>query len=140
MAERKNTALRWFSLPVFRFISTAFQIFRFIFLRQKIIRTFAFRTLFKIRFVILFFYDIPARTPNDIDISASYVLILLCPLPWDASRLIIFCDCQSLLERFFFISIKTVGLSPTVFAFNAPIKHCVFQKVFKFYANFRIIV
>lgn len=77
MTRRKNTILRWFSLPVFRFISTALQSFRFIFLRQKIIRTFAFRTLFRIRFVILFFDDISARTPNNIDLSASYVIIVL---------------------------------------------------------------
>lgn len=51
--------------------------FPFYFFTTKIIRTFAFRTLFKIRFVILFFDDISARTPNNIDLSASYVIIVL---------------------------------------------------------------
>lgn len=94
-AKKHNSPM--FSLPVFRFISTALQNFRFIFLRQT-----SFVLVLSARFsryalLYYFFDDISARTPNNIDISASYALDLLCPLPWDTSRLIIFCNCQPLL-------------------------------------------
>lgn len=45
----------------------------------------------------LFVCEILVRIQDDIDISTSYVLNLLCPLPWDTSCFIVFCDCQSLL-------------------------------------------
>lgn len=47
----------------------------------------------------------------------------------------------SIASRAVFLYInKNRRVTPTVFNFNDPIKHCVFQKVFKFYADFRIIV